>query len=202
MKQCYALFAKENKGMDLTAVVPDNIDITKEIYKMVSDDNTLLYNMELKGVKSTKKGLVYSNDISLFNKTWLDMLINVLSVPLFSNKIKDFFENEMIDNNYLKWIKVNINGYEELKTYYIPEFKNRLDVLNMEKCTINKTDNSVIVPCFSYKKIQNYILFHKSQKEEYLWRVPSTVYISDETRKKIMKNKFTGIEYEKIRTSE
>ena len=198
MEQCYAVFAKQNRGLDLSAVAPDDIDITEKLYKMVSKDNMLLYDLKLKSVKVTKSGLLYSDDISQFDNIWLDILITNLAVPLFSDKVKDFFNIEGED--YIKWITVRIHGNDDIKTYYVPEFTKRLDVLNIEKCKFY--DDRIIVPCFSYKKIQKYVLFHQPDNEEYLWRVPSCVYISDETRKKIMVNKFSGFYYEKIRTSE
>ncbi|GMO13187.1 MAG: hypothetical protein Ta2A_23700 [Treponemataceae bacterium] len=81
-------------------------------------------------------------------------------------------------------------------------------MLNIEKCKFSaervdaQIENRIIVPCFSYKKIQKYVLFHEPYIEEYLWRVPHCVYVSDETKKKISANKFTGFRYEKIRTAE
>jgi hypothetical protein len=194
--------AKENKGWDITAVAPENVDISEPLYTMVDDDNVFLYDLNLKMVKSTKKGLVYSDDISQFDNPWTDMLINVFALPLFSENLKCFFDNEVKAEKYIKWIKIKIHGNNDTRIYYVPEFTKRLDVLNMEKCTLDEYDNSIIVPCFSYKKIQKYILFHEPDNEEYLWRVPEGIYISNETREKIIENKFTGIDYEKIRTSE
>ena len=203
MKQCYAIFAKENdKGPDLAAVADDDVDITEPLYTMVSGDNTLLHELSLKSVASTRKGLAYSDDISQFEDIWLDMLVNDFAVPLFSEKLKRFFDEEIDGNGYMKWIKVKIDGLDETNTYYAPEFTEKLDVLNLGGCSFNEYDNSIVVPCFSYEKIRKYVLFHQPDDEEYLWRTPHSVHVSDGTRKKLIANKFTGMCFEKVRTSE
>jgi hypothetical protein len=202
MRQCYGIYAKERIGWDITASAPENIDITEPIYNMVSADNTLLYDLQLRSVKSSQKGLVYSDDISRFDNIWADFLLNDLALPLFSDRLKRFLDRKITEMNYLKWINVTIRGDNDTRKYYIPEFTKRLDVVDMEKCTLNDYDDSIIVPCFSYKKIEKYVLFHIPHKEEYLWRVPHGVNISDETRKEMINNHFAGIIYEKIRTSE
>jgi hypothetical protein len=202
MKQCYSIFPKENTGWDITATASKGIDSTKELYSMVDKNNTLLFNLTLKKIRTTKKGIEFSDDISQFNDPWLDMLINDFAIPLFSKTIKNYFDENIKSNNYLRWINIKISGNNCTKIYYVPEFIKKLDVLNIEKCTLNEEDGRIIVPCFSYAKVQKYVLFQEFDGEEYLWRVPSSVTISDETRRKLIENKFTGIMYEKIRTSE
>jgi hypothetical protein len=202
MKQCYGIYPKDNKGWAVTAVAPENVDITKPLYTMVDKNNTFLYNLKLKGIRSTKRGLEYSDEINKFTNPWLDILINDFAVPLLSEKLKMFFDSKIKMESYLKWIKIKIHGTNSVMIYYVPEFIKKLDVLNIEKCTINKYDNSIIVPCFSYEKVQKYVLFHTPLENEFLWKVPHGIYITEETRKKLIENKFTGIYYEKIRTSE
>ena len=202
MKQCYSVFPKENTGWDITATVSQDIDSTKELYSMVDKNNALLFNLTLKKIRATKKGLEYSSDISQFSDSWLDMVINDFAIPLFSENLKKFFDKNIENNDYLKWITIKINGNNCTKTYYAPEFTRKLDVLNIEKCTLNEDDGSIIVPCFSYKKIQKYVIFQEFDGEEYLWKIPSCVTVSGETRDKLIANKFSGIEFEKIRTSE
>jgi hypothetical protein len=202
MKQCYSVFFLFYTGWDITATASKDIDSAKELYSMVDKNNTLLFSLTLKKIRTTKKGIEYSDDISQFTDPWLDMLINDFAIPLFSKSIKNFFDKNIKDNDYLKWINIKIYGNNCVKIYYAPEFTKKLDVLNIEKCTLNEEDDSIIVPCFSYAKIEKYVLFQEFDGEEYLWRVPSSVTITDETRRKLMENKFTGIMYEKIRTSE
>ena len=201
MKQCYSVFPKENTGWDITATASDDIDSTKELYSLVDKNNTFLFNLTLKKIRTTKKGIEYSDDISEFSDPWLDMLINDFAIPLFSKNLKNFFDKSIKDNDYLRWINIKISGNNCAKIYHIPEFTKKLDVLNIEKCTLDE-DGSIIVPCFSYTKIQKYALFQEFDGEEFQWRVPSSITISDETRRKLIENEFTGIMYEKIRTSE
>ena len=202
MKQCYNVFPKENTGWDITAATSKEIDSTKELYSMVDKDNTFLYTLTLKKIRATKKGIEYSDDISQFSDPWLDMIMNDFSIPLFSKNLKNYIDKNIKDIDYQRWINIEISGNNCVRTYYVPKFIKKLDVLNIEKCTLNEEDGSIIVPCFSYAKIQKYVLFQEFDGEEYQWRVPSSVIISDETRRKLIENKFTGIMYEKIRTSE
>jgi hypothetical protein len=116
-----------------------------------------------------------------------------------SERMKSIVDGCLTGNEGIKWIKVLVNGLNEQRTYFIPSFERRLDVLNEEKTTfINVMDvQQIIQPVFSANKIIDYSVFQNPQP--FWWQMPSGVYVSEIVKTAIIKAGLTGIKFEKVR---
>lgn len=135
-----------------------------------------------------------SNDISHLKHLWLDFQPNTLAWAIMSEKMKSIIEKFLTGKECIVWMEIKINGNNETRIYYLPRFEKELDVLDFEKTKFVKGTNHIIIPCFSLEKIKNYGLFYKPQM---FWEVAGGLYVSEQLRKAMEKEKLTGIDFER-----
>ena len=93
-------------------------------------------------------------------------------------------------------MKLNIESREESREYFVPRFEKPLDVLDMEKSTFGVYGDSVAIPVFSRRKIENYSMF---AIPFVFWQITSSICVKEDLKKEIKKHKFTGVNFETYR---
>jgi hypothetical protein len=146
-------------------------------------------------------GLIEDEDLSGVDNLWEDYMPNQFAYNMFSEKFKEVIEKELTGNEETDWIAAKIHGNEECRTYYILKFTKRLDVIDEGKTLFVKNTDHIMRPCFSSSKIEKVSIFHVPDKEEYLWKIPSGVYVTEKLKKAIQKAKLTGVGFEKAMVS-
>lgn len=157
--------------------------------------NELPFEMGLKKVDLIKGDIIVTDDLSNVKYVWLDYQPNNQAWPLMSERMKVIIENKLIGKEDIDWIIAKVNGKGEKRTYYIPRFNTKLDVLDKQKTIFASGTDHVVIPCFSLSKIRNYTLFSKPQAFE-LWRITSSLYISEFLKETMQKEKLTGVGFE------
>ncbi len=93
-------------------------------------------------------------------------------------------------------MKLRVESNDESRDYFVPRFEKQLDVLDTEKSTFGVDDDSVVVPVFSSRKIENYSLFAVPR---FSWQITSSICVKEDLKKEIKKHKFTGVNFETYR---
>ena len=158
----------------------------------------LPFDFILKKVTKGKSGIHVSEDISELNNLWVDYQPNNLAWPLMSEKMKDIIIENLTGRESILWINARIKTKDESKTYYVPCFKEKLDVLDEQKTVFVPGTKHIIKPVFSLNKVVIYSLFHKPQD---FWEITSGLYISESLKKAMQKEQITGVGFEKTSVS-
>jgi hypothetical protein len=88
-----------------------------------------------------------------------------------------------------------VHSNNEQRQYFVLKFEDKLDVLHEEKTKYVKNTGSIILPVFSFLKIAKYSIFHTPS---YNSEIPHILHITGEMKKKIQKEKLTGVYFERI----
>ena len=104
--------------------------------------------------------------------------------PVMSEKMKSIIAAHLTGLEHIEWKEVIIHGKAESKTYYIPYFKMKLDVLNISETVISPY-GIIMIPCFDKEKVKGLSVFHCPGFD---WRVPLTVYVNEKIKKDLIKS--------------
>lgn len=199
MEKYYFLSGRNNEGSVASAFAPEGNKL--ELIEDLDNVKELPFELELVKLTVEKRGLEVAKNLNNLKSIWLDYQPNSFATPLFSKKFKALIERELTGNEGVNWIVVKVNGNNEKKVYYMLRFEKMLDVLDYEKTLFVEGTDHIIRPCFSLSKINKYSIFHRPSSHN-LWKIPSAIYINEELKKKIMKEKITGVSFEKVMVSE
>lgn len=199
MENYYFLTSKHTLSV-ASAIAPYKIKLAHELIPDLEGVNNLPFKLNLVHLLVAKNELIETKDLSGLKEIWLDYLPNSLAWPFMSSKLKNIVDAFLTDREGIDWIKAEVNGNDEHKTYYIPRFKKMLDVLDAEKTLFVSGTDNVIRPCFSLVKIKNLAVFHTPISHD-LWKITSGLYINQQLKNAIQKEKITGIAFEKTRVS-
>lgn len=191
----YYFLAENVKPGTAFAYTQEEMLLSHELMPSLIDRTELPFELFLKKVIIDKSGLHVNYDLSELKHLWVDYQPNNLAWPLMSEKLKDVIRNHLTGKEGLTWIKAIVNGGNETREYFIPRFLEKLDVLDVQKTMFVPDTSHIIKPVFSFSKIMNFSLFHKSQ--EYFWEITSGLYVSDVLKKAIQKERLTGLDFEK-----
>lgn len=125
-----------------------------------------------------------------------DFQANSLAWPLVSKKMKVIISNNLTGNEGIEWVLARIENEDKMIDYYIPKFRQKLDVLDPQQTIFVKGTDQIIIPYFSVKKIKDLALFHKPTSN---WRITPDLFVHDKLRKELMKNEVSGVEFKKAR---
>ncbi|MBK8245342.1 MAG: hypothetical protein IPK88_18090 [Saprospiraceae bacterium] len=189
----YYFLAENLKPSTAFACTKEATPIAHELISKVIEKSELPFALFLKKVSRGKGGLIISDDLSGLRHIWLDYQPNNLAWPLMSEKMKSVISAQLTGKEGIIWIKAIINGADEIKEYYIPRFRQKLDVLDNQKTIFVKDTSHIIKPVFSLSKIIDYHLFFAPQE---FWEITSGLYVSETLKKIMQKEKLTGISFE------
>ncbi len=153
------------------------------------------FHFQLKRIQENKTGLVIDDNLSVLKEIWLDYQPNNLAWPLMSEKLRSIIENQLTGHEGVDWIECKIKKQEEERIYFIPRFNKMLDVLDFEKTSFVADTDHIIKPVFSAEKISAYSIFFKPLSHN-LWKITPGIYVNENIRKIIKKEKLTGIDFE------
>lgn len=174
--KCYALTWAEETANTGVAYAPDDAPLAYELSEQMENENQLPFSLELREGEAQ------------------DFLANSLAWPLMSLKMKNLIESKLTGEEGIDWIKVNVKDRGENREYFVPRFRERLDVLDMSETTFVDGTDHIIKPCFSLSKIQCYSLFHKPTQS---WRVTGSLYVNESLKQAIEEHKLSGVAFER-----
>lgn len=173
-----------------------------ELIPQLEGKNQMPFDFKLKRVKECKDGLIIDDDLSRLKEIWLDYPPNSLAWPIMSEKLKNIIDASLTGNEQIDWISCNLRNGDEVRRYYIIRFNKKVDVLDKKKTLfMDKKQEDVIKPVFSFSKIKYYNIFTCPASYDF-WKIPSSFYIDEDIKKKIRKEKLIGIELEKALITE
>lgn len=183
-----------------SAFAPEGTPLAHELIPKVGDSLVMPFELSLIKLSVEKNGIVKSSDLSGLNNLWLDYLPNSLAWPLFSYRLMTVVENNLTGNEGINWVKATVNGGGERREYFIPRFTKPLDVLDVKRTTFIRGTDQIIKPFFSIEKIEKYSVFTRPAHHD-LWKITSSIYVSEQLKLEIQKERLTGIEFEKTRVA-
>jgi len=196
----YYLLTIKNFPEVASAFAPENTKLAHELISELEGKVQLPFELELVKLSDEKNGLIKTSDLCGQNNIWLDYQPNSFAWPCFSERFKNLIVENLTGNESINWIKTKINSCTESRIYYIPRFEMELDVLDYDQTLFVKGTNNIIIPHFSLNKIKDFTVFNKPSSHD-LWKITSGFYINEKLRKQIIKEKFIGPAFEKVRVS-
>lgn len=201
MKKYYFMCGDGTKSVTC-AVSPDGVPVGYKMIEALRNVNSLSFDYTLKSIRFGKR-IIYSDDLSKVKNIWLDCQPNKEGWALYSERLQMLINNHLTGKEGLKWISCSVVCKEEQRRYFIPYFSEPLDVLDFDNSYYGHREpriENLIKPVFSYVKIQSYTLFPKPTTYDF-WKMPSGVYVSEDLKKAIKKEKMQGICFEEVAVS-
>lgn len=196
MRNYYLFSIKETPNM-ASAFAPEETPLAHDLIQNIDQIDEVPFELELFKLSSGRTGLIKSTYLDDLQYIWLDYQPNSLAWPLFSERLKEIFSRNLSGLEGLDWIKARINGNDEQRVYFIPRFEKKLDVIDENKTKYITGTDRIIVPHFSSIKIDKYAVFHKPQAHNF-WKITPELYISDDLKKAIQKERIIGVSFEKV----
>lgn len=196
MKKYYLFGSKQSYTNVASAYAPSGAKLAQELIEDLENKYELPFELNMVKLTIGKNSIEESDDLNGIETIWLDYLPNSFAWPLFSNRLKSIISNHLTGQENIDWISAKINTLSEQKEYYIPRFRDKLDVLDKENSTYIPDTDHIIKPCFSLFKISQYSIFH-FPLDSNLWKITSILYISDELKKILQKEKISGVCFDK-----
>ncbi len=196
MEKYYSLNWKDGKEPLASAFAPEDSKNGHELIKELAGAYMLPFELTLVKLSVGKNGLIKNNNLSDLKKVWLDYQPNNLAWPLMSERMKSLIEVNLTGKEGVDWIACKVKNGDEERPYFIIRFNTMLDVLDMHKTMFVRETGYVIRPVFDASKIISYNIFTKPSLYD-LWKITSGLYVSETLKKAILKEKLTGIEFEK-----
>lgn len=201
MKKYYCL--RWNDATEVaSAFYEDRTQLDHEMISQLEGKKQMPLDFVLTRVKETRNGLIIDDNLTALKEVWLDYQPNSLAWPILSEKLKNIIDASLTGNEQVDWITCNLRNREEVRQYYIIRFNKKIDVYDIKKTVfMDETKEDVIKPVFSFSKIKNYSVFPKPLFYDF-WKFPTSFYVNEDIKKRIQKEKLTGIKLEKVFVSE
>ncbi|SEA23131.1 hypothetical protein SAMN05192529_11130 [Arachidicoccus rhizosphaerae] len=181
-----------------SAFAPESTKLAHDLIDDLEDLNELPFDLNLVKLFERNGELAKSDYLGDLQDIWLDYQPNSLAWPLFSERLKNIIEQIRNDQDEFDWILAKVNGNNERRNYYILRFQRMYDVLDVKKTMYVPGTRNIIKPYFSLQKVRHLTVF-TTPSEFNLWKIKSRLYINDNLRRIIQREKLTGITFEKAR---
>ncbi|MGI4742981.1 MAG: imm11 family protein [Janthinobacterium lividum] len=154
----------------------------------------------MKRLSFGKNGSEKSSDLDGLKHLWFDYQPNSLALPIFSERFKNLIDAHAMDKEYLDWIEVKIHQNKKVfRTYYMLKFKQKKDVLNLEKSEFSGRNADFLVkPFFALEKIDNLNIFTIAEDN---WQITSHLYVSQEIKAAAKAQSMIGLNFEDVNAS-
>ena len=197
----YFLFTfKDTQGTGVSAFGPENIPLAQDLVSLLDDSVVLPFDLTLIKLIPHTSGIETSGDLSDLREIWLDYLPNSLAWPLVSEKLMQIIARQLIHDEDLFWISASVSTAAETRNYYVPRFGTMHDVLDWEKTTMVPKTKHIIRPVFSAAKLRELAIF-PLPAENNLWKITSSLYVSDKLKKSMESENVTGVSFEQANLS-
>lgn len=176
--------------------------LDEELIPQLEGKNQMPSDFKMKRIKECKNGLIIDDDLNRLKEVWLDYQPNSLAWPIMSKRLKNLIDASLTGNEQIDWISCHLRNGDEVRQYYIIRFNKMMDVYDMKKTVfMDETKEYVTKPVFSFSKIKNCSVFPRPSFYDF-WKFPTSFYVDEDIRKKILKEKLTGIKFEKVLVTE
>lgn len=200
MAKYFLLTWKHFRGATVSAFPPKGTPLAQDLILDLVNSNELPFDLSLVKLNPSQSGLDISPDISDLPELWPDYMPNKLVWPLFSEKLRQIIDRHLIHDEDLHWIHANVSSAGETRNYYVARFDTMHDVLDEKMTTYVAETKTIIRPWFSAAKVNELSIFPKP-KEHDLWRVSSSLYVSELLKRDIEVSGATGVTFEPARIS-
>jgi hypothetical protein len=187
-------------GSSASGVVPKDIGMDDSLLRSLSNSTELPFDFTLVKITPEANGLEESKDLSSLSEIWFDYMPNYLAWPLLSPKMKEIVDVHLTHDEELYWLSATIHGDQETREYFVPRFGRMHDVLDCEKTVYVPGTKHVIKPCFASVKLNHLSIFPLPQ-EFGLWRITSSLYVSESLKMAFTKSGITGVAFEQAAVS-
>jgi hypothetical protein len=194
----YFFLTEKIKNRNAFAYTQGTTPLAHELIPLIRDLSEIPFEMELKKVSNSNTDLQVSSDLSDLSHLWLDFQPNNLAWPIMSEKMMKLICDNLTGKESIVWMCVKIKSDVEIKKYFVPRFENKMDVLDENKTVFVGKNNHIVKPVFSLKKIEHYNLFHIP---DLFWEITSSIFVSNQLKKALQREKITGINFENIAVS-
>jgi hypothetical protein len=191
----YYFLAENIKPKTAIACKLGGTPLSHELIPSIIGKPVLEFELFLRSKPGENNDMMRNEDLSELKYTWLDYQPNNLAWPLMSERMKNLVVSHLTGMEEVVWIKVKINGLNEVRDYHIPCFINKLDVLDVEKTIFVKGTSHIIKPVFSLNKIVNFAMFHAPYLH---WEITSALYVCESLMNVFKEQKLTGLAFERI----
>jgi hypothetical protein len=197
MKYYYMMPESSNRAASAYPI--NGIKLAHELIDDLEHKTQLPTDFELFKVIETKEGLTKDKVFLGLDTLWLDFLPNSLAWPFYSKALRDIIDRHVSDLEGLDWIICNVIGGVEKRTYYIPRFNIKIDSLDRKLSQYIPGTDYIRIPVVSLEKIKKLAVFHSPRNlSNNLWKIQSTVYMSQVVVEDIKRAKLTGLEFVEI----
>ena len=191
----YLLIQKVNDvGPTAIAYPPKEFSISHELIAKLEDRNELPFDLTFKRVEQSESGLKVSEQVGDL-EVWTDYLPNSFVWPFMSDKIRSIIDINLTGEEGISWITAKVKGSHEEKSYNIPRFARKLDVLDFDRTVFAEGTDHIVIPYFSSQKVKPFSLFHTPDN---FCRITSDLYVNESVKEAILKDKITGVAFERI----
>ncbi len=175
------------------AMVRGEVPMSHELIAELEGLNTLPFDLELKKLRYHKGSFI---EEELDNEILCDFPANSLAWPLMSSKMTDIIKQNLSGQEQIDWIsaKIIVNGKEV--PFFIPRFNKEFDVLDIEETMFVPETDFVIIPSFSYKKIQDLNIFSLPSEDSYFWSITRNIYVSERVKVALEKEGVSGVTFD------
>lgn len=208
-KKYYRLTRRDRKEF-LSAFCKYNLSEYEQIASL-DGKSEMPFDFKVVRMKETPIKLIVDDNVDLLKTVWWDFMPNTLSGTMMSERLKNVIEEYLTGEEHVDWISCNVRCKDESRVYYMMRFNKKLDVLDMEKTLFfedeediddeteeekEEKEKTIYIPVYSLAKIKKLSVFHKPSSYNF-WRLPLVFYVNEDIRKRIKKEKLTGMAFEK-----
>ncbi|MEQ1607093.1 MAG: hypothetical protein ABL999_19685 [Pyrinomonadaceae bacterium] len=197
----YFLFTWKNiVGPVVSAFPQKDVGLAQDLVPKLVESSELPFDLTLVKLTPHRDGLDESRVLSGLPDIWPDYMPNRFVWPLCSAKLRRVIDRHLLHDEGLYWISAKISGGGETRDYYVVRFDTMHDVLDEKLTTFVPGTNHLIRPWFSIRKVNALSIFPKPSEFD-LWRITSSLYVSESLKRDIEKEGVTGVAFEQARIS-
>lgn len=150
------------------------------------------FPLRLKKMSWEGNSWVPSDRLSGDETHWLDYQPNTLAWILLSERCKNILVSFLKSADLITWLPVSISDEQEVRTYFIPRFDQKPDILD-EKNSVYDDELALYISMkFDREKVANFPVF---VEPDMFWEIPTSIIVSEEVRDKLVTAKVTGLEF-------
>lgn len=187
----YYWISINNEQVSTVAYAPVGTPVSHRLIDMLDANETVPFSLELHEIienNGIKKGA--RSDI------FYDYQPNSLAWPIMSERMYTIIASHLTGFEHIVWKRIQIVGKSISFPYYIPMFTIQLETLDNNNSVIVPSSGIVLKPCFKKDLLRNLSVFYLPST---FWRVTTQLFINDNIRRELLKEKIKGIEFSKAR---
>lgn len=176
------------------AVADDNTKMPHDLLPELENKTSIPFTFTMKSYLDGDNEIEVSDDLSEIEHLWTDYLPNDFAWPIMSTRMKEIIDGHLTGMEGIIWMAVTVKADKENREYYIPRFKQVLDVLDIKRTKFVKNTDLVIEAVFDKNKINKYAMFQLP--DEILWSITSSLYVSEQVKSAIENSALTGVSFD------